>query len=50
MKATRIQAAALMIITLVAVMIVESNKINCNDPQVWGTQSGVQHCAINGGK
>lgn len=49
----KIQLAGLLamtIMTLLVVIMVESSKINCSDPQVWGTSEGVRHCAINGGK
>lgn len=49
--ATKIQLAALTLITLVAVVFVMVRPgVDCDDPQVWGTETGVQACAINGGK
>lgn len=41
---------AITAITMITIMIMTHTKINCNDPQTWSTESGVRHCAINGGK
>lgn len=49
----KIQLAGLLamtIMTLAVVLIMGQNKIDCESPEVWATASGVQHCAINGGK
>lgn len=27
-----------------------TNTPDCNDPHTWGTESGVRHCAVNGGR
>lgn len=46
MKANRIQAGGMMIITLITlalIMVGGRGEIDCDAP-------GVQHCAINGGK
>lgn len=50
---TKIQFAgmvAMSIMTLAVVLILGHNKIDCEAPSTWATASGVQHCAVNGGK
>lgn len=49
----KLQLAALILITALAILatvILNHGKIDCNDPKVWGTESGVRYCAIGGGE
>lgn len=36
--------------TIITTLIMGQSVTDCDDPQVWGTQTGVRHCAVNGGK
>lgn len=42
--------AMITFITVMIICLLSETKVNCNDPSVWGTASGVRACAINGGK
>ena len=49
----KIQHLALAIMTMVVVAIVVimgQTGPDCTTPSTWATESGVRHCAINGGK
>jgi len=53
MSTTKIQHLALAIMTLLilaGVAMVETAGIDCHEPTTWSTETGVRHCAINGGK
>lgn len=48
---TRAHHLIFALVTLVAlVAIATQHKIDCTDPSVWATESGVRACAVNGGK
>lgn len=39
------------LITLITLAFaLATNTPDCNAPATWGTESGVRHCAINGGR
>lgn len=41
----------LVALQVVAVLLVACrSEIDCDDPDVWSTQQGVEQCAVNGGK
>lgn len=42
---------ALTLITLALMVVVGSGRqVDCDSPDTWATPSGVQACAVNGGK
>lgn len=50
---SKIQLAGLMvmsIMTLLVVFLVNRPVIDCSEPAIWGTEQGVEACAVNGGK
>lgn len=47
---TKVAFALITVVVVMVVVIMNQNEIDCNDPMVWSTESGVRHCAINGGK
>lgn len=41
---------ALTMITLTMIILMGRPSVDCDQPETWATESGVQACAINGGK
>jgi len=53
MSITKIEHLALAIMTLITLagmFLFEMAEPDCHEPTTWSTETGVRHCAINGGK
>lgn len=50
-KIKQLIALAMITATVILVtVIINQDKINCSAPATWATESGVRHCAVNGGE
>lgn len=49
-KIQKVGLLAMSAMTLVVVLVMGQNKIDCDVPEAWSTRSGVEQCAVNGGK